>query len=367
MSISQINTAGPNFAAQPRIAPESPMPPGFMTNSPVIQAGRDMSGAVSEVRNFERQGERDARADMVQDRSRQDAALEKMLRDPKNAEYYSQTFNIPITPELQGLLQEPEKAQQLADAYKMANDTGIKNYEAKKLFVQKYMETGGNMVEATAAIGKLDPREDMTRYQEESLDVQRLRAARVGSGSGRARQPIAVPLGFDKVARQMIDESRGVDWNDPKHPDQGVTDDSSAPMDDASMQKVLARAAQYYQTTRDPHQAVMLALQEMGGEQGLEDTDEVAVDNWDMLPFGWGSPDVHYKRLKTAPAAPGAAPAAGAPAAPAAPAVKPASRPAMPTGQAPAPATADGPGAPAAPAATPTAPKFGAIWRGNNG
>lgn len=316
MPINQLNTSAPNFSNTGRIAP-SASDGAAATNmmnvsaAPILAAGR---GAVDAVQQHEEVRKRDAATAKAQ----RDAVLEKMLRDPKNAEYYSKQYGIPLTPELQGLLAEPKKAALLADAYKMANESGIKNYEAKRAFAQKYIETGGNMVEATAAIQGMDTREQMTPYQERTLEVKEhgIDARRGGGGhgtGGAGARPRNVPLNFNKVAGSLLNDMRGVEFTDPKHPENGITDTSAAPMDNQTMQMVLAKASQYYQESGDPNDAVMRALQDIGGEEALEDSDKVAQDNWDSLPFGLGSPDVHYKRLKGpsaggATAAPGAAP-----------------------------------------------------------
>lgn len=338
--MNSINTVTPNLASTPRINPDSPQAPGYLSNGPVVQVARDMASTVGQVgreqraqRNFETNRE-DRQGEM--ERNRQDKAMEQILRDPKNADYYSKQYGIPMTPELQALLAEPEKAQMLADAYKMANDTGIKNPEAKKIFVQKYIETNGNMVEAANAVGGMDTREPMSVYQEKSLDLQRQRLNKTGAG----KKPPRVPLTFGKQMQPLMEQMMGVEYTNPKKPEEGTAEGSTMPLQGPDMQKVLARAAEIYQQTGDPYQAAEQALSE------FEFEDVAAQDNWDW--WGLGTPDVPaHRRIKTTPPAPGAA----APAAPAAQA---------PVKSAPPPPPA------AKPAPQATAPagksKYGAMW-----
>lgn len=241
--------------------------------------------------------ERLARDDKMQQRqqTREDQAYAAMIKDPKNAEYISKSFNVPITPELQGLLQEPEKAQKMLEATELAEKAGIKNYEAKKIFVQKFIETG-NMVEAGAAIEGMDTREQMTPYQEQMVDVYRTKAQKTSTP-----KPRAVPINFPSVASSQLDMIRGVQWADPKKPKKGLSDGSASPLDDQTKQALIAKASEYYQESGNAIEAVQKAYSDIGGEAGLAEGSESPYENANGGFNLWWDDNYKYKTMGNNP------------------------------------------------------------------
>lgn len=152
---------------------------------------------------------------MDQDRRQKDQAIESMIKDPKNAEYYSRAYGVQITPEIGALLREPLKAQKLLEAAKVADSMGIANYQAKKAFTQKYLETG-DMMQAAAAIEGMDVRKQLDPYQEQMLDLRRqsnetaasrtasINAARAAKAGGAPAAPGGAPTSLDNVTPPML-------------------------------------------------------------------------------------------------------------------------------------------------------------------
>lgn len=237
-----------------------------------------------------------AREDANKQQKRHDEAVEAMIKDPGNAQYYSKAYGVEITPELGGLLREPEKAQKLLKAAQLAQSLGIQSYEAKRTFTQKYMETG-NLAEAGAAIQGMDTRQPLTQYQEAMIGMNNRKTDAYIDKLNRtaAKEPKlrAVPLGFGKDAADKFDLMRGVKWNNPKNHAEGLQKGSAAPLDDASMQQLIGEAAAEYQRTGNPYEALQSAYEKIGGEGGLSEGADTGYENDGSQP--WYKPDDNYK------------------------------------------------------------------------
>lgn len=228
---------------------------------------------------------------VVRDQARNDRAVEQMLRNPANAEAISKAYGVPITPELGALLQQPALAQKVLEASKLAQGMGIENPEARKIFAQKYVETG-DLMQAGDAIQGIELGKPLTEYQRQSLDVARSRAAR-GVGGGTQRTA-AIPANFIGSVENSLDRIRGVRWVDPQKKN-ALLPGSASPLAPETVMEIANRAAALTQQTRNPVAALSQAYGEIGGEQGLVDAEDSPFQFQDPTT-GLPSGKVKYRR-----------------------------------------------------------------------
>lgn len=231
----------------------------------------------------------------VREQSRQDRAVEQMLKNPANAEAIAKAYGVPITQELGALLQQPALAQRVLEASKLAQGMGIENPEARKIFAQKYVETG-DLMQAGDAIQGLELGKPLTEYQRQYLDVARTRAARTGGGGGGARLK-SIPANFIRAVESNLDARRGVRWQDPRMKN-GLLEGSAAPLSPETVAMIANRAAGITQQTGNAQAAIDQAFAELGGEQGLADGAESPIGY--ITPNGTARRDLGRVKYKQA-------------------------------------------------------------------
>lgn len=124
------------------------------------------------------------------------AAYKEMLANPQNAGMIAKGYGIAMTPELQGMLQQPQIMKNVIDATEFAEKMGIKNPEAtKKIMMEaaKQAQAGKafNPVEVLGAADGMPLDAQMTEYQQADIDVKRQREAKRPVGGAAPRQPKA--------------------------------------------------------------------------------------------------------------------------------------------------------------------------------
>lgn len=231
----------------------------------------------------------------VREQSRQDRAVEQMLKNPANAEAIAKAYGVPITQELGALLQQPALAQKVLEASKLAQGMGIENPEARKIFAQKYVETG-DLMQAGDAIDGLELGKPLTEYQRQYLDVARTRASRTGGGSGTGRLK-SIPANFIRAVESNLDARRGVRWQDPRMKN-GLLEGSAAPLSPETVAMIANRAAGITQQTGNAQAAIDQAFAELGGEQGLADGAESPIGY--ITPSGTVRKDLGRVKYKQA-------------------------------------------------------------------
>lgn len=237
-------------------------------------------------------------AQQTRDRARNDQIIERMLRDPANAKAVSQAYGVPITPELDAVLQQPATAQKILEANKISQSLGIDNPDARRKFAETYLQTG-DIMQAGQAIEGIDTRKPLSQYEQARLgtmeNIARIRGS-AGAGGGGNRQR-AIPPTFIKSVESMINTMRGVKYADNNHT--YLLEGSPAPLSPEAIGLLSTRAAEITQATGDPLNATSQAFKELGGEAGLVDDAE--------SPFAYGDatqgvrPDLgkaKYRRFK---------------------------------------------------------------------
>lgn len=126
-------------------------------------------------------------------------AYKAMLADPQNAGMIAKGYGIDMTPELQGMLQQPQLMKNVIDATEFSEKMGIKNPEAaKKIMMEaaKQAQAGKafNPVEVLGAADGMDLGEPMTEYQAQDIAIKRQREAKRPVGGAAPKQPKAPPM-----------------------------------------------------------------------------------------------------------------------------------------------------------------------------
>ena len=204
------------------------------------------------------------------EKKRRDDVLTMILKDPKNAQAYSQAYGVPITPELNAILQQPAVAQRMAEAYDAAKSLGIEDPTARNAFTKKYLETGGNLAEAASSIDGMDPRRPLSRYEEGRLN-------NMGHGGGNSK-PRNIPVGFAKSISEYLDQMRGVRYADKERT--MLLPGSPAPLDPMTASQIAEQVAVETQRSGNPASAIQKVWNDIGGEAGLQDGQD--------SPYGYG-------------------------------------------------------------------------------
>jgi hypothetical protein len=123
-------------------------------------------------------------------------AMEAMLKNPQQAQAIAQSYGVQITPEIEDMLTQPQVAQQMSEALKLAKDAGLDRYQSIQEFVTGYMQSGGDPMQAMEAVT------DKSSLKEVYYNTIANRPGRGGTsnpfGPGRVQQPDGSVIDYTK-------------------------------------------------------------------------------------------------------------------------------------------------------------------------
>lgn len=115
-------------------------------------------------------------------------AMDAMLKDPKNAQAIARAYGVQLTPEIQDMLANPQMAQQMTDALKMAKDSGLDRPESIQEFVTGYITSGGDPLKAMESVTDKSSLKEL--YYNSRINNQgRHTGGSNPYGGGRVQQP----------------------------------------------------------------------------------------------------------------------------------------------------------------------------------
>lgn len=259
-------------------------------------------------------------ADQRFDMGNQIRGMTQMVKDPANAKLYADAYKISYTPELQELLKDPRRSQQMIESVEMAKSMGVDTYDGYKAFAGAYMQSDGDPFAAASALDNYVSNKDM-RMPAGYMRTGSGQASRIPGiddsyyqNQGRYRTPITITPNLVTGLEGMIDGLTGV-VPDPANPKTNLAEGSLPPLDPMSKKAVTARATEIYQQTRNPYTAIQQAIDELGvnnaapGEMESPFQEENPDEKW-YIPFD-GKRKVKYRSI--APSASTGGSAAGVP------------------------------------------------------